>query len=62
MPNIGLIEYIRYLHLLLPSVVHTYMYTACSKITMALKGTLHVFGGWESNRYNIEFIQNASII
>lgn len=54
MAIIGLTEYMRYLHL--PSVVDTYMYTTCSKITMAFKGTLHVFGRWKSNGYNIEYI------
>lgn len=38
MAIIGLPEYMRYLHL--PSVVDTYMYTTCSKITMAFKRNL----------------------
>lgn len=38
MAIIGLAEYMRYLQL--PSVIDTYMYTTCSKITMAFKRNL----------------------
>lgn len=59
MAIIGLTEYMRYLHL--PSVVDTYMYTICSKITMAFNMfkrnlTCISFGRWTSNGYNIEYI------